>query len=76
MVNLPKYLVVVGDAGDARAARAHGREVGPLVRVRVVHLHAVHALLAIEATRDVYFICVKNQLIFFLQYFFDNFVRM
>lgn len=44
---------MVGDAGDAGPARAHRREVRPLVGVGVVHLDAVHALLAIEAARYV-----------------------
>lgn len=55
-LDLPRYLVVIGDAGDAGAARAHWRERGPHVRVRIVHLHAVHALLTVEATGYVYFI--------------------
>lgn len=59
-MNLPKYLVVVSNTRDARSSRAHRCQVGPLICIRIVHLDAVHALLSIEASRDVYFIYSKK----------------
>lgn len=50
---------MVGYAGDSRSSGAHGRQVGPLVSVRVEYFHAVHALLAIEAPGYVDFIWTK-----------------
>lgn len=55
------HLSVVGDAGDPGAPVVHGSDVGPLVGGRIVHLHAAHAVLAVEATGYVYLSCKLSQ---------------
>lgn len=47
----------VAHARHAAPTRAHGYDHGPLINFRVINLSRIHALLAVEATRDIYTFC-------------------